>query len=76
MEAERQAAGLRGVRFLYYACGACGCADIFVDLRPMAGEEAEHFQRRQGEMEAVVRRLHANSPADCAAVAVRAADRT
>lgn len=71
MEAERQAAGLRGVRFRYYTCGACGQADIFVDLRPLAGEVNEHLQRRRAEMEAVVRGLHANSPAGGPAVTVR-----
>lgn len=71
MEADRRAAGLRDVRFRYFTCGACGGDAIFVDLRPLAGEVNEHLQRRRAEMEAVVRGLHANSPARGAAVTVR-----
>jgi hypothetical protein len=63
MEAERRAAGLSGVRFLYYACPACGAADIFVDILPLDGESAEDFNRRRDEMEQVVRRLHAEGEA-------------
>lgn len=60
MESERKAAGLEGVRFLYYRCPACGTDDIFVDILPLPGEEADAFRKRQGEMEAVVRQLHAD----------------
>ncbi|HEY1380124.1 MAG TPA: hypothetical protein VGF55_25195 [Gemmataceae bacterium] len=63
MEAERAAAGLEGIRFLYYACPACGKADIFVGILPLEGERPEDFTRRRAEMEAVVRRLHAERPA-------------
>ncbi len=58
MEADRKAAGLTGVRFLYYACPACGGADIFVDLLPRHDETRAQFRRRRAEMEEVVRRLH------------------
>src|SRR5262249_28768748 len=58
MEAERKAAGLTGVRFLYYACPECGGADIFVDILPRHDEPRAEFRRRRAEMEAVVRRLH------------------
>jgi hypothetical protein len=61
MEAERKAAGLRGVRFLYYKCPACGTDDIFVDILPRPGESAEEFDWRRAEMEAVVRGLHADN---------------
>ena len=64
MEADRDAAGLQGVRFLYYSC-PCGTADIFVDIVPLRNEEPERFVRRRDEMEAVVRALHANKPAGC-----------
>jgi hypothetical protein len=57
MEAERKAAGLEGVRFLYYRC-PCGTADIFVDVLPRPDELAEDFDRRRAEMETVVRGLH------------------
>ena len=59
MEAERKAAGLTGVRFLYYRCPGCGINDIFVDILPQPAESPEDFQQRRDEMEAVVRRLHA-----------------
>jgi len=57
MEAERKAAGLDGVRFLYYRC-PCGTADIFVDILPRADELVEDFDRRRAEMETVARGLH------------------
>ena len=61
MEADRKAAGLEGVRFLYYQC-QCGTADIFVDILPLADEVVEDFEKRRAEMEAVVRRLHGEGP--------------
>ena len=57
MEADRKAAGLEGVRFLYYRC-PCGTDDIFVDILPRSGEAAEEFDRRRDEMEGVVRAMH------------------
>jgi len=74
MEAERAAAGLDGVRFLYFACSACGMADIFVDILPLDGEGPEDFIVRRAEMEAVVRELHADRPADGEAAVVVAVD--
>lgn len=62
MEAERKAAGLEGVRFLYYRC-PCGTAEIFVDILPRADELAEDFEHRRAEMEAVVRGLHGDQVA-------------
>jgi hypothetical protein len=59
MEADRKAAGLEGVRFLYYRC-PCGTDDIFVDILPRPDEPAEAFDRRREEMEAVVREMHAD----------------
>jgi hypothetical protein len=59
MEAERKALGLQGVRFLYYNCPACGYADIFVDVQPLAGETTTAFRQRRQELDAVVRQLHA-----------------
>jgi hypothetical protein len=58
MEAERKALGLQGVLFRYYACSACGTADIFVDLHPLPGEADEAFRQRRNEMEATVKQLH------------------
>jgi hypothetical protein len=60
MEAERKAAGLEGVRFLYYRCPACGMNDIFVDILPRQDESDEDFRRRRDEMEDVVRQLHSD----------------
>jgi hypothetical protein len=60
MEAERRAYGLQGVRFLYYRCPACGFADIFVDIHPLAGESAEEFRQRRESLEAAARRVHAD----------------
>ena len=57
MEAERRAAGLEGVRFLYYHCPGCGMNDIFVDILPRPGESPEDFRARCDDMEAVVRGL-------------------
>jgi len=58
MEAERKAAGLEGVRFLYYQC-PCGGADVFVDVLPRDDELAEDYERRRAAMEEAVRRVHA-----------------
>ena len=58
MEAERKALGLEGVLFRYYACSACGHADIFVDVLPLDGETDEAFRQRRDELEAAVRQLH------------------
>jgi hypothetical protein len=60
MEAQRKAAGLEGVRFLYYHCPACGMNDIFVDVLPLATEPAEDYEARRDAMEKVVRGLHAD----------------
>lgn len=58
MESERKAAGLTGVRFVYYHCPACGKNDIFVDILPLHDEPAEAFQSRRKDMESVVQQLH------------------
>ena len=60
MEVDRKAAGLEGVRFLYYRC-PCGVADVFVDVLPRHDELMEDFNRRVGEMEEAVRGLHADA---------------
>jgi hypothetical protein len=57
MEADRKAAGLEGVQFLYYNC-PCGTADIFVDILPRDDEFVDDFEARRAAMEAAVRRLH------------------
>jgi hypothetical protein len=59
MEAERKAAGLEGVRFLYFHCPACGMDDIFVAILPLDTEFAEDYHARRDAMEKVVRGLHA-----------------
>jgi hypothetical protein len=66
MEAGRRAAGLEGVRFLYYSCPQCGTNDIFVDVLPRPGESPEDFEARRREMEDVARGL----PRDVAEVVV------
>ena len=60
MESERKAAGLVGVRFMYYHCPPCGADDIFVDILPRDGEFAGEYETRRAEMEAVVRALHSD----------------
>jgi hypothetical protein len=60
LEHDRKAAGLVGVRFLYYRCPGCGTDDIFVDILPRAGETDDTFRDRRDQMEAVVRDLHAD----------------
>ena len=63
MEAERKAAGLTGVRFVYYQCSGCGMNDIFVDIVPCVGEAGTDYEARHAAMEAVVRGLHADGVA-------------
>jgi hypothetical protein len=63
MEAQRKALGLEGVRFLYYTCPACGCADIFVDVHHLENETAEAYQKRRAELEAAVRQVHGEKTA-------------
>ena len=60
MEAERKAAGLDGIRFLYYRCNACEIDDVFVDILPREGEPAEEYRMRRENMEVAVRTLHAD----------------
>jgi hypothetical protein len=60
MLAERKAAGLDGVRFLYYHCSECGMNDIFVDIVPRESESAEDYEARRDTMETVVRGIHAD----------------
>jgi DNA polymerase II small subunit/DNA polymerase delta subunit B len=60
MLTQRKAAGLEGVRFLYYHCAGCGMDDIFVDILPLESEPAEDYQTRRDAMEEVVRGLHAD----------------
>ena len=66
MGAKRRAAGLEGVRFLYYGCPQCGTNDIFVDVLPRAGEPPEDFEARRREMEEIAQGL----PRDVAEVVV------
>jgi hypothetical protein len=75
MEADREAAGLRGVRFLYFTCPSCGADDIFVDVLPLRGEGDERFLLRRAEMEAVARSLHADRDSGGADVVVSAIER-
>jgi uncharacterized protein (DUF2225 family) len=74
MEVDRQALGLEGVRFLYYACPACGYADIFVDIRRLEDETAEAFQQRRAALEAVVRQVQGDKTA--VGITVRGASAT
>jgi hypothetical protein len=67
LEAGRKAAGLEGVRFVYFHCPACGMDDIFVAIVPLSTEFADQFEARRAAMEEVVRCLHA---VDVAAVVV------
>jgi hypothetical protein len=60
MEAERKALGLEGVLFRYYGCPACGQADIFVDVHPLADEAPADFLERRRALEEAVRGLHAD----------------
>ena len=61
MEAERRAAGLEGVRFLYLHCPACGTDDILVGVLPLPGESAGDFADRREALETAVRRLSGGS---------------
>ena len=63
MEAERKAAGLEGIRFVYYHCAGCAADSIFVDILPRDGELVEDYEGRRGAMEAVVRGMHAGAVA-------------
>jgi hypothetical protein len=61
MEAERQANGLEGVKFLYFHCPTCGMNDIFVAILPLPTEFVPDFEARREAMEKVVRNLHAEN---------------
>jgi hypothetical protein len=58
MEAERKAAGLVGVRFLYYRCHDCGTEDIFIDILPREGESPEDYADRYAAMQIAARGMH------------------
>lgn len=58
MESERKAAGLVGVRFLYYRCRECGTEDIFIDILPREGESPEDYATRYAAMQAAARGMH------------------
>lgn len=58
MEAERKAAGLVGVRFLYYCCPKCKKDDIFVDVLPRPNEAPEDYTARKSAMEDAARAMH------------------
>jgi hypothetical protein len=57
MEAQRKAAGLEGVRFLYYRCPECHKDDIFVDVLPRIDEKPEHYLVRKAAMEDAARAM-------------------
>jgi hypothetical protein len=57
MESQRKAAGLEGVRFLYYHCPVCSRDDIFVDIVPRPDESTEAYETRQRAMEDAARGL-------------------
>jgi hypothetical protein len=63
LEAERRAAGLEGVKFVYFHCPACGMDDIFVAILPRATEFVQDYEARRDAMETVVRGLHADGVA-------------
>jgi hypothetical protein len=58
METGRKAAGLEGVRFLYYRCPVCEKDDIFVDVLPRPDETPEKYRERRDAMEDVARAMH------------------
>jgi hypothetical protein len=58
MESQRKAAGLEGVRFLYYRCPSCQKDDIFVDVLPRRDESVEEYHLRQSAMEDSARAMH------------------
>lgn len=60
MESERKAAGLVGVRFLYYHCAGCETEDIFIDILPRDGELPEDYATRHAAMLVAARDLHAD----------------
>ncbi len=58
METQRKAAGLEGVRFLYYRCPVCQKDDIFVDVLPRPDETPENYHLRRAAMEDAARSMH------------------
>jgi hypothetical protein len=60
LESERKAAGLVGVRFLYYRCHGCGTEDIFIDVLPREGEAPDAYAARYNAMLLTARNLHAD----------------
>lgn len=71
MESERKAAGLVGVRFLYYRCHDCGTEDIFIDIIPREGESPEEYATRHAAMLAAARDMHSEK-SDVVVVPVKA----
>jgi hypothetical protein len=57
MEADREALGLHGVRFSYYACSACGTVNLFMEVHPVEGETYEEFRQRRDDLRGAVRQL-------------------
>ena len=58
MEATRKALGLQGVVFRFYTCSRCGTDDIFLDMRPLDGENDAAFQARRDGLEEAIRDTH------------------
>ena len=59
MEAERAAAGLEGIRFLYFRCSHCTADTILVGIIPGDGEFVEDYEARRAGLEEVVRGFQA-----------------
>jgi hypothetical protein len=57
-DAGRETPGPEKVALRFYVCHACGQADVFVDLRPRAGETDAEFHARRAEAESAVRGLN------------------
>src|SRR4051812_25787242 len=57
LEADRRAAGLRGVHFFDYRCPECGTEDVFLDVFRLNGETDEAFRSRKDSLEAGVKRM-------------------
>jgi hypothetical protein len=60
MESQRKAAGLEGVRFLYYRCPTCEKDDIFVDVLPCPDENEAKYRERRAAMEDAARAMHSD----------------
>lgn len=61
LEADRKAAGLKGVYFHDYRCPDCGTEAVFLDVSRLDGETDGEYRSRRETLEAGVKRVQAEA---------------